>query len=723
MKKINYILVFVLAILGTTVLFSSFNEQYNENIIMFNMDQYSKGESVNVLLNINPRESGNSIDYFLEVTSTLFEEQDYHGFVFGNETSKDGIHSIYNVFLSNSQDLLSHIAIKSELSISQIIEKQNWHITNNPRHSEDVLIDYLDHNYYEFDTGLKREVSIKSMSQLFSDFPRESGQIIVTFTVDDGQVNALIKRMSDVYKPFEVHTPIEYLILINDEDVYNLYDKTPPMLTRGFSMPYSILWLSVFCVFFISVYVSVQKTKEITISYMHGYSRNRIIRKFFIPYILKSSMLFVVTMMITSFALSDSYGQLYFNYIIYTLPFVGFYISLMILSVFSTVLWVSYRFSSEILKENKQYGIIFNMVSILRIGVIVVLAVPLLSEWIDISNRYQYLDFYKNNEHLKDGLTVTFSSVNATIDDDQEKISDEFKLAVSNQQLSYADFWGYLMISIHDTLDTYPDFYLTSNHIRVPKHPYIIVNQRYLKDYANLNVQAIDEVAVLMPIEFKNSKEHKIIKSQSINSIIFYEDDYLFVPHGEIGPEIPMSGVLKNPIIIVDPDPIVGRFEGNVVDFGGEGKLLSLTAELEEKYPATFKFATVESSFERNLSNQQQSITRFTQLIAIYIILIGVFLITSLSVYFKSYGKELVVTYMNGYGYFKRYFRLFASLSSVVFVSFAITYYLINQIMQFSLPLFLVIVLSTLMIETLITSLMIHFFELKNIPMIIKGDN
>ena len=713
----------ILAILGTTVFFFTFNEQYNDHLTQFNLDQYSKGESVNVILNINPRESNNTIDYFLEVTDNLFKELNYPGFVFGSETSKDGVHSIYSVFLSNDQQLLSQVAIKSELSILEVIENPNWHITNNPIDEQDTLIDYLDHSYYQFDTGLKKEISIKPISQLFSDFPRESGQIIVTFVVDDGQVDAVTRRMSEVYKPFQVNTPIEYLVLVNDVNTFEMYRKSLPLLTIAFGMPYSILWLSVLCVFFISIYVSVQKTKEITISYMHGYSRNRIISKFFIPYILKSSSLFVLTMFVTSLVLADSYGQLYFDYIAHVLPFIGLYITLMIFSVLLTYLWVSYRFSSEILKENKQYGIIFNMVSILRIGIIVVLVVPLLSEWIDIANRYPYLNFYDNNEHLKDGVTVTFSSVNATIENDEEKILNEFKIAVSDQQFGYADFWEYLMMSMHDSLNVHDDFYITRNQITLPKEPFLTVNRKYIEDYTNMDIQSTEKIVVLMPVAFKDKTEHEIIKVQSIGAIEFYHEDYVFAPHGEIGPEIPMSGVLKNPIIIVDRDPVVNRFESNVVDFSGEGILLNFAAQLEAKYPTTFKFATIESSYQRNLSNQNQSLARFIQLVTLYIILIGVFLITSLSVYFTSYGKQIAVTYMNGYGYLKRYFRLFGGLSLVGVVSFVMTYYLLNQTMQFSLPLFLAIVLFTLMLEMLLTSIMIHFFERKNIPMIIKGDN
>ena len=721
-KKINYILTVVLAILGTTVFFFDFNEQYNEKLSNLNIDNYSKGESVNVILNINPRESGSSIDEFLEVTYDLFNELEYPGFVFGSEKSKDGVHNIITFFTTRDIKLLSHIETKSKEPINDIINNLNWKITNNPKNDRDIVIDYLDDSYYDFDTGFKSELSIKPITNLLSDYPRESGQIIVTFAVEDSQVESLKRRMIDVYKAFEVETPIEYLIVTNDINTYEIYQRSQSLLSKVFIMPYSILWLSILCVFFISIFVSIQKAKEITINYMHGYSRNRILGKFFIPYIGISSFLFVLTMLLTTLMLTNSYGQLYFDFLVFILPFVGLYLVLMVLSVLLTYLWVLYRFSAEILKENKQYGVIFNIVSLLRIGVIIVLVVPIMSEWLEIVNRHPYIVFYDNNTHLKEGITISFSSLNASIEDDQIKVSNHFKEAVSNQQLGYADFMEYLMLSMHKQLDIHDEYYLTSNQITLPKIPYLIVNQRYIQDYKDIEIYNTEKVTALIPVEFKGKKEHEILKSQSEVAVQFYSGNYVFAPHFETGPEIPMSGVLNNPIILVDPDPLLFQFEGKIVDFSRRGELLSFANELEEKYPTTFQFATIESSFQRNLINQQRSISIFIQLVLIYMILISVFLFTSLSVYFTSFGKEMAVRYMNGYGYFRRYINLFRVSILVSSISFSTTYYLLNHNVKMHLPFFITLIFATLLLETVLTTIVIRFFERKNIPIIIKGD-
>lgn len=722
MKKINYFLSSVLAILGATVFFFSFNEHYNEKLTLLNINQFSSGKNTNVYLNINPRESGNTIDYFLEVTNNAFEELETPGFVFGRETSNEGVHGKVEIFMTEHHDLLSHLFINSKLSIQEIMDTPNWHITNNPKSSEDVRIDFLDHSYYDFDTDFKYEISIKPLSQLVEQYPRDAGQIVVTFIVENNRVEELTERLSQIYEPFKTITPIKALIGINNRTSMESYYRNPPLLTTIFTMPYSILWLSVLCVLFISIYVSINMTKEITISYLHGYSRNRIITKFFLPYIGISSLLFIITMLCTSLVLSESYEALYIEYIKVLLPFVGLYISLMIVSVALTYLWVSYRFSAEILKESKQNGIIFILVSVLRIGVILVLAIPLLHEWSDIKNREPYLSFYRENQHLANGITVSFSSVNATIDNDEEKIRNAFKSAVINQELSYADFFDYLIKDMFDTNSSLDDFYTTSNQITLPKVPYLIVNNRYMQDYANMNIEISDEIKILVPKKYKDKREHDILMSFGNNEIQFYSENLIFAPHFETGSELPNSGVLENPIILVDPDPLINQFESNVIDFSEERILLNLTAKLEEQHPASFSYQTIQSSLDRNIKKQDQSVKQFVQLAIIYVILIAVFLITSTSVYFSTFGKEIAIHYMNGYGYLKRYARLLITLYFVGFIAFGLVYYLLNQTMQIDVILFITIILLTYLFEYGITSLVVYTFERKNMPMVIKGD-
>lgn len=721
-KKINYFLSCVLAILGASVFFLTFNEQYSETLTLLNINQFSSGENTNVYININPRESGNTIDYFLEVTNELFNEVKTPGFVFGSETSNEKIHNKFEIFMTNHPELLSHLYVKSELSLKKIINKSNWHITNNPKSKNDTIIDYLDHSYYEFDTGFKKEISIRPFSQLVEQYPKDAGQIIVTFVVDNNKVEGLIEKMSEVYKPFTATIPIRALIGVNDRINFQINFRNPPLLTTIFTMPYSILWLSVLCVLFISIYVSIRKTKEITISYLHGYSRKKIITKFFLPYVVSSSSLFIIIMLITSLVLTDSYGALYIEYIKVLLPFVALHISLMVVSVGLTYLWVYYRFSSEILKENKQYGIIFGLVSMLRIGVIMVLVIPLLHEWSEIKNREPYLSFYNENQHLTHGLTVGFSSVNATINNDEEKILNAFKTAVSKQELSYVDYFEYFLKSKSDTNNPFDNVYTTSNQITLPKVPYLIVNNKYMQDYANKNIETSDEIVILMPEKYKDKREHDILRAQEINKIQFYSENFIFAPHFETGPETPNSGVLENPIILVDPDPLISQYQGNVIDFSEEKILLNLTKKLEEQYPASFSYYSIQSSLNRNIIQQNQSIARFTQLVIIYIILIAVFLITSTSVYFSTFGKEIAIHYMSGYGYLKRYFRLLLTLSLVSFIAFGLVYYLLKQTMQVDVIPFITIIVLTLMFEYVITYVAVHTFERKNMPMIIKGD-
>ncbi|HBT59483.1 MAG TPA: hypothetical protein DEA45_01510 [Acholeplasmataceae bacterium] len=714
-------MVVILAILGTSIFFFTFNSNYSDMLHMVNLKNVEKGQSINLMININPRESNNTVDQFLQDTYDFVMEVGLPASVMYSVSLSDSKHTLRSVFITSNNDLISHVYLREEVDFMDVLSRPDWHITNNSTNGDAFIIDYLDSYYYQFDSWARREISIRPIENLLDDFSRDVGQIVVTVVVDSENLEQVKTHMGKVYEPYKVITPIIYTISQMDQLQFQEMLRTPPLITTLFTLPYSIMWLSVLCALFISIYVSVKQSKEIVIGYLHGYDKLTIFQKFFIPYIAKSSLTFVVTVFITTLVLSSSYGALYFEFIKSLLPFLIIYFGLMLLCIIATYLWISYRFSSQILKERKQLIVIYGLVSILRVGLIAILAIPLLNEMSDIRSRLPYLDFYRNHNHLTEGIVLAFSGMNQTINQDELLLKEDIRFYVNNQTLGYANFDDYYMNSFRSTDNPLDNFYTTESEIVLPKHPYVIVNQRFLNDYTGRITEYTEDIVVLMPEGFRDKRESEIVKGQSVQ-LEFYSEDLLMVPYFETGVERVKMGILENPIIIVDPDPVKTSFAGRIVDFSGQ-ELIRVAVELEEKYPTKFYYGTVQSSVDRNILEQNRSISRFFQLLVLYISLVSIFLITATGLFFSSFGKEVSILYMNGQNYLMRYHKLSLSNLLVIVSSFTILFVSLSRTIKFDIASYFGLLLLTMLIEACLVIGSIYMFERKSIPIIIKGDD
>lgn len=224
-----------------------------------------------------------------------------------------------------------------------------------------------------------------------------------------------------------------------------------------------------------------------------------------------------------------------------------------------------------------------------------------------------------------------------------------------------------------------------------------------------------------MPEGFRDKRESEIVKGQSVQ-LEFYSEDLLMVPYFETGVERVKMGILENPIIIVDSDPVKTSFAGRIVDFSGQ-ELIRVAVELEEKYPTKFYYGTVQSSVDRNILEQNRSISRFFQLLVLYISLVSIFLITATGLFFSSFGKEVSILYMNGQNYLMRYHKLSLSNLLVIVSSFTILFVSLSRTIKFDIASYFGLLLLTMLIEACIVIGSIYMFERKSIPIIIKGDD
>lgn len=732
-KNITYGFTFILAILVGTLYFHQFNLDYNANITVVGIDQVLSEDGVILSLHSNPGEVGQTADGFIDAAKQVIEQLQLPASLSVSRLSENQRHTTLYLFLTSDTDLITHVHLESDQSLQQVMQQPTWHITNNPEIENAVLIDYLDNNYYQFDTGWKNEISMYSLNQAHDVFPDQSSQLGLRVLVKHEDVDdvkkILANGMSDFIYRATPDMPIEAAIYEADHKVYSTEYLKPSFFERIISIPYSIVWLSMLCMLFISIYVSINQAKEIMIGYLHGYTLPLIIRKYFLSHMIVSTLLFVAGLFGTSYILSSSHGSLYIRYVLVLLPFVFVFVGFMFVSFVLTYFWVKVRFSSEILKESKQFKIIYALMSILKCGIVLAICIPLLQEWNDVLVRKPYLELYKTQPSLQNGVSISFSGLNHNVVLERAQLVEEVSLWVAQDRVGYADFHDYIDNHLFDSIkqeEMRDPFFLTSNGYSLLKEPYLIVNTKYLLDTTGMDFEKSDEVRFVLPQKFeKDSDVYRNIASQSTQEIKFYNEELVFAPHFETGVEIqPMMGVMVNPILIIDQHAVekARRFEGKVVVFHDEKVLHEMINELEAKYPTTFNVQTVDSSFQRVDNEQSQSLATVIQFVFMYVILLLVFVFTSTSVFINGFANELVIQYMNGYGYFKRYKTVFALTMLISAISFAFVMYLLLHSSAFNIASWMVLLIATIGIDVAVVMSMIYIFEHKNMAMILKGD-
>lgn len=732
-KRINYVFTFVLAILVGTLYFQQFNLNYNEKITFMSINQVLSDENVVLTLIVNPGETGHTSEEFVKSALNVIDDLQLPASLSVERLSDNQRHSIRYLFLTPDSELISHVHLDSEHVLEQLISQPFWHITNNPEVGNAVLIDYLDRSYYDFDTGWKNEISIYSINQIDDYFPDKTSQIGFRVLVGHQEAASIkqkiANKMSDFIYLVTPNMPIDSYIHTVKKENYQAEHLDPNLLEQMVSVPYSVLWLSMLCMLFISIYVSIRQTKEIMIGYLHGFNMKIIIKKYFMPYILISGTLFVSVMFVTSYIISDSHGSLYLEYILELLPFALMYIGLMAFSVALTYLWVKYRFSAEILKENRQYKIVYALMALLKCGIILTISIPLLQEWNDVTDRQPYLSVYSQHSELREGVSINYSGLNHNIVEDRISLVKDVSTWVAQNKIGYADFFDYMdnhMLDLRMQEDMRDPYFITSNGFTLLKEPYLIVNAKYLYDYAGLEIETNEQVQFLLPQKYdKGSDVYNMIASQSANEIEFYDNELVFAPHFETGVEIkPMMGVIINPILIIDANAVEKsrRFEGKIVVFSDDKLLHEMIDEMEEKYPTTFSVQTIESSYQRVNNEQINSLSIVIQFVFMYITLLIIFVITTTGVYLSSYANELVVHYMNGYGYFKRYKTIYVLTTFASVLAFGFVMYLLQHTSALDIGSWLGLLLGTIVIDNIVVMSMIYVFERKNMALILKGD-
>ncbi|NLA77914.1 MAG: hypothetical protein GX845_00015 [Erysipelothrix sp.] len=439
--------------------------------------------------------------------------------------------------------------------------------------------------------------------------------------------------------------------------------------------------------------------------------------------------MFTAIIILTSTIISTSHGALYFKYLFKLLPFVLLYLILMVLSVILTYAWLKFRFSSQILKEKQQVRIVYAGMSILKFGLILTLCIPILQELGVMAQRQPYLSVFKQNPKLRDGISINYAGLSHNVAEQRINMVDDIAQWVVEDKIGFVDFFDYLDnynedLELHELIQN--PYFTTSNDLMMPKLPYLIVNHRFLKDYAGLEFQTTNDVVFVLPQKYKTDASiYDFIASRSPNDIIFYQQELVFVPHFETSLGLkPNMGVLKNPILIIDGDAISKsyRFEGRLVEYGQEGTLKQMINELESKYQTTFAVQMVESGFQRIHGEQSKSMSITLQFTMIFVALLIIFIVATTGIYLSSFASELVVYYMNGYSYFKRYQFVYMVNNVVSGLAMALVAYLLIATSTFNPLTWFGLLVGTLIVDNLVVYVMLHLFERKNVPMVLKGD-
>lgn len=272
-KRINYIFTIILAVLVANLIYSEFNMRYNNDIVFKDHQRIESEEIINLRMFVNPGETGYSNKEYIDDVLQLIEDLNLEASIMFQKMDAQEMYSMTYVYSTRTPSLFSHIYLK-DTSINETLSEDEWLITNDLEIPDASHIDYLSDAYYSFNSFERHKWMIQPLSKAKSEIDEGVSQIVLEVFTDPSNRQVVSQTIVDYLEKY-VNPPIpERAIHIFDKEVliYRQSNYGETWIEKIIRVPYSILVLSMLCMLFISVYVSIKQTKEIIIGYMHGYS-------------------------------------------------------------------------------------------------------------------------------------------------------------------------------------------------------------------------------------------------------------------------------------------------------------------------------------------------------------------------------------------------------------------------------------------------------------------
>lgn len=133
------------------MIYSQFNIRYNNDIVFKDHQRIESEEIINLRIFVNPRETGYSNEEYVDDALKLIEKLDLPASIMFAKMDSEEMYRTTYVYSTRTPSLFSHIYLK-DTSINETLNEDEWLITNDFEVSNASYIDYLNAEYYTFNS-------------------------------------------------------------------------------------------------------------------------------------------------------------------------------------------------------------------------------------------------------------------------------------------------------------------------------------------------------------------------------------------------------------------------------------------------------------------------------------------------------------------------------------------------------------------------------------------
>ncbi|CAM3620077.1 hypothetical protein ERUR111494_03515 [Erysipelothrix urinaevulpis] len=707
MKKINFVLTMIVAVLLFQMISSSFNQEYHLSEYDFSSQDRTDDMRV-VSLSVSTETFKGSQEDFVEKLTSYLNEIPYDASVLSVGATDGHEEAVDILYVKPNDNLYSHLYIKGNMHDNRVQEKYLEPFMTNYDNENVQIIQPFRFNRDIYYDGLKNKLEYKSIDVLNEMVGNAKDFIInLNFYVPLDEILAFQKNLETDY--FNKYYNCEEASSFDRICGLNISSETPvdirnfewSLFDQDVNYPLFIMLVSCISLITLIIYRQIQNEKEIVVRKMHGNSDWIIFLRLVFPLIVQTLLVFVSTLIL-------------FFFITYEGPY------LLLKSLFLTLLKVSFVFLICIvvlifglaciqrltnkglsLKKNRRSPLIYIGNNILKIAVIVFLSIPLVSDGEDVLGRRSYLRELSN---MTQNYDQVISSVNYGYEysyDDENRMNQQlFKIATENDV-------------------AYMSFQDVSRNLENPDTPVPI---------------AINKVAfqILFPqIQVTNQENDFIdITSKQGQNPYISSDAICLDETPQITTAFFTGGVVKNPSyrLVLKPTNEDLEMIGFMSLYTLKDNHTNLNGFIEQvskeiTSPEVLKLEAIQKSSQKVLT---RTVYELIMKLSVMFLLIFVYSKLLVGLYLNNNGKKLTIQYLHGLSRFERFFRVYMIHTLTIFISSRLTiHFLLKEIDGLMLArssfvrVYFVVILG---FDLLMVNLQLRKFERKSV-IVLKGEH
>lgn len=718
LKKLNYIFIILVAFILFFIKFSEFNTNYIVNVNQPYINYLNNHEDVaiyNVTFEFSEEESKK------EYIQSIIYQMDRPSIFYHIETPLEGIqYTVATSFVYGDFDVTSYGIHTTE----PIRDTIRFYISNDKSDTNNTnLVEFLDESYYELGSTGKLKTVLRPIDDLTEDVFKGKDSVNVFFIVDVEDQDVFVREIKDNYD----------MSLSSSNSIvweYGDFNYSPESWAVDvFEMPRPILYISSVSLLIVLLLDFKKNQKEILVRKLHGNDANKIFNALFLKTIVKNILVLCVSLIVIYFYYVGTFSSLAIEFIRHLLPSLKLFVSVLFGTMILSYIILRIRISVLSLKKSNQHYVSFAFSVIIKIISITVLSVSLVGAYDKYITDRNYYKILKADAPTRD--IIIFDQSTQEDLDINKKIFD----IMQEHELGFRDMtpYGFLKWFYDDNSNVDPNDYN-------PNIPFIMVNQHSIKDYnfENEHGESIDIDKykhinwILIPHRYREEVEENGIKCFDECEIVYYKNKVILSAFGtDIMTDKYESKMLYVMNVYHDSVEFAAGLTSHLID----GKMTESTGQAVDKikeaiYPQRLSSKLGKDVYESSKDAYTESLTSLIVQLLITTFMISVFVYTYLMIYFDFKGKTLIIKYLNGVSFEKRYGFIFGMMiiSNILTILVIMILSHHSQTTNFYIPVNLSsasimgYTIFSLVVEGFVLSVGIYHFEKEKTTTLLKGD-